>query len=61
VGGAALDDVALDEPALAAVALEAAAPERAALDAWLATAGPADEAAPLALARALDGVPSGAA
>jgi hypothetical protein len=61
VGGAVLDDVALDEPALEAVALEAAAPERAALDAGLEAAGPADEAAPLVLATALDGVPSGAA
>jgi hypothetical protein len=56
--------VAVDEPAVVALeaatfgaALEIAALEPATLD----TAGAADEASPLALASAFDGVPSGAA
>jgi hypothetical protein len=61
VGPAAVTGAALDGGALAAVVLEAAALETAALDAGLEMAGPADEAAPLALARALEGVTSGAA
>ena len=59
---AVAEGAALDEPPAEAVALEATAGEPAALEAAaLETAGTADDAAPLALARALDGVPSGAA
>jgi hypothetical protein len=61
VGPAVVTGAALDGVALAAVVLEAAALETAALDAGMEMAGPADEAAPLALAMALDGLPSGAA
>jgi hypothetical protein len=60
--GAVVAGAALDELALVALALEAAAGEMAALEAAaLETPGAADDAGPLALATALDGVPSGAA
>ncbi len=60
VGEAVVGCAALDEPVLEAVALEAAL-ETAALEAAPETAGTVDETATLALARAFDGVPSGAA
>lgn len=62
VGAAVVEGAALNEPPAAVVALEAAAGDTAALEtAALEATGTADDAAPLALARALDGVPSGAA
>jgi hypothetical protein len=60
VGPAVVTDAALDEP-VPEVALEAAALEAAVVEAGLEIADSADEAAPLALLNALDGVPSGAA
>ena len=61
VGAAVVRGAALDEPAPDVVALDAAALETAALEAALETVGRADEATPLALLSALDGVASGAA
>ena len=61
VGAAVVRGAALDEPALEGIALEAAALETAALEVGLETAGTAEEATPLALLSALDGVRSGAA
>ncbi|HWF42263.1 MAG TPA: hypothetical protein VN683_09285 [Acidothermaceae bacterium] len=62
VGAAVVEGAALDEPPPEVFALEATAGDTAALEtATLETAGIADDAAPLALASVLDGVPSGAA
>jgi hypothetical protein len=61
VGAAVVEGAALDELPPEATALDAAALETAALEAALEAAGTADEARPLVLASALDGVPSGAA
>lgn len=57
VGPAVVAGAGLDEPAFDAAALEGAALETAALDAGLETA---DEAAPLAMASALDVSPADA-
>jgi len=56
IGAAVVAGASLDEPSL-----EAAALETGALEAGLETAGPAEEATPLAPLNARDGVASGAA
>lgn len=61
LGADVADRAVLDEPAPDAVPLESAALETGALEAAPETAVEADEATPLALPSALDGVPSGAA